>query len=223
MIFGVAKTVVPAISLVANKVLRPTCIAASSSSMLRLPSMTTILTPPVSLFLRGGGQSTLDLTRVSMRLDGFNSYAIIAALLLNATLKLYCMTPKQIESGGNISKEKVASILFLLFAGTSLLCTAYSTLVFSLLSLYSKTALGLGQDAAFLEFFAATAVVRKRAFHSLLAALLSFKLCFTASLFIHYDGKMRWWLVSIATIVGILSWMHWQSVISIAGDLLFRR
>jgi hypothetical protein len=209
MLFGVAKTVVPAISLVANKVLRPTCIAAACS--------------PVSLFLRGGGQSTLDLTRVSMRLDGFNSYAIIAALLLNATLKLYCMTPKQIESGGNISTGKVATILFVLFAGSSLICNAYSALVFSLLSLYSKTALGLGQDAAFLEFFAATSVVRRRAFHSLLAALLSFKLCFTTSLYIHYNGKIRWWLVSIATIVGILSWMHWQSVISIAGDLLFRR
>lgn len=211
------------VTLVANNVQRPAFTTTTSSSS--LSSTTSNLVPLVSNFL-GGLQtdSTIDMARVNMRLESFNSYAIITALLLNATLRLYCMTPKIIDNDGKSSrKDNIALILFVLFAGTSLLCNAYSSLAFSLLSLYSKTALGMGRDRSFLEFFDATTIVRKRAFHSFLVALLSFKLCFATSLYINYDGNIRWWLIGISTGVGILSWFHWQTIIATAGNLLFRR
>jgi hypothetical protein len=177
---------------------------------------------PAQLLLRGGQAATVDLARTSIRLESLNSYAIITALLLNATLKLYTMTPKQTDSSHH-KLENIARVIFVLSAGLSMICGAYTTVVFSLLGLYSKTALGLGRDQAFLQFVAATAQGRQRGFNSFLTALLSFEVCFVASLLLNYDGKIRWWLLSLSSIVAILSWSHWQSIIAIAGNLLFRR
>jgi hypothetical protein len=81
----------------------------------------------------------------------------------------------------------------------------------------------MGQDASFLKFYAATAMVRKRAFDSFLIALLSFEICFALSLLLNYDGKTKWWSVSIATIVAIWSWTHWHKIMDIAGTLLFQQ
>jgi hypothetical protein len=175
----------------------------------------------------------LDLARTTIRLESINSYSIVAALLLQATLKLYSDTPKDLiednddkdedEDGNKYNKrDNLVKILFVTSAGLSIICGAYTTVVFSLLGLYSKSALGMGLDDSFLRFYAATAIVRKRAFDSFLMALMSFEFCFALSLLLNYDGKTKWWSVSIATILAIWSWRHWQEIIDIAGTLLFR-
>jgi hypothetical protein len=217
--------VVPTLSLVANKLLGPSSPVSNipnsiSNTLTEMVSST--VAHPAQLFLRGGQATTVDLARTSIRLDSINSYAIITALLLNATLRLYSMTPKQMDSNHH-NLENIARLLFVLSAGLSMICGTYTTVVFSLLGLYSKTALGMGQDQAFLQFFAATDQIRKRGFDSFLLALLSFEVCFVASLFLNYDGKIRWWLLSLSSIVAIISWSHWQSIVAIAGNLLFRR
>jgi hypothetical protein len=179
-----------------------------SSTLLEMVASTVAHSAQLFL-LRGGQATTVDLARTSIRLESLNSYAIIAALLLNATLKLYTMTPKQTDSSHH-KLENIARLIFVLSAGLSMICGAYTTVVFSLLGLYSKTALGLGRDQVFLQFFAATAQVRQQGFNSFLTALLSFEVCFVASLLLNYDAKIRWWLLSLSSIVAILSWSHWQ-------------
>jgi hypothetical protein len=217
---GLLRSMVPILpSLVANKIvpiLTSTAAGSTSALATSLPEVAHSSTP---ILLRGG-QVTVDLARTQLRLDSLNSYAIITALLMSAALNLYSSTPKHIEGGGR-SKENIATKIFVISAGLSIICGAYTTVVFSLLSLYSKTALGLGQDARFLEFFAATTISRRRAFHSFLMALLSFEVCFVASLFLNYNGKVRWSVLVLATAAAILSWCHWQTVINIAGKLLF--
>jgi hypothetical protein len=145
--------------------------------------------------------------------------SISLALLMNAALRLYGSTPKRLE------KDKIENsfkILFVLSVGISIICGAYSTVCFSLLGLYSKTALGQGLDASFLEFYAATADVRDRAFRCFIIALLSFEVCFVSSLFLNYDGKLRWWVSGLAAAASLISWLHWQNIIAIAGELLFK-
>ena len=213
----VAKAVaVPAVSFLAQKLL----IAGSSS--VALPSAVAVVAPEVAaLALRGGGSpQVLDLTRVRIRLEGLQAYGVVTTLLMNAALRLYSGTPKKLQDGEQAAN--VAKILFAISMGCSVLAGAYSTVVFALLGLYSKSALGLGKDEAFLEFFAETASIRDMGFHAFVIALISFKASFVLSLFLNYgEGKMRWWASGIAAIVSVLSYYHWSSIMTIAGRLLF--
>jgi hypothetical protein len=78
----------------------------------------------------------LDLAR-TIRLESINSYSIVAALLLQATLRLYSDTPKDLiedeeeEDGNNKSsknnhkRDNLVKILFVTSAGLSIICGAY--------------------------------------------------------------------------------------------------
>jgi hypothetical protein len=214
----------PAVSFLARQIMTAFPLAATTSFVAsKSPSMISQAAPAVSALAVRGGEAALqgfDLGRTQIRLQSISSYGVIAALVLNAALRLYSATPKRLEKGQNI--ENKAKMVFVLSVGLSIICGTYTTVVFSLLSLYSKSALGLGKDAAFLEFFEATTHIRQRAFNSFLIALLSFEVCFVSSLFLNYDGKTRWWAVGFASSGAIISWLQWQNIMSIAGNLLFK-
>jgi hypothetical protein len=216
----------PAVSFLAKQIMTASPLAATTSvAASKLPAMISQAAPALSsaLVVRGGEAALqgFDLGRTQIRLESISSYGVITALLLNAALQLYSSTPKRLEKGQ--SMENYTKIVFVLSVGLSIICGTYTTVVFSLMGLYSKTALGLGKDAAFLEFFEATIHIRQRAFHSFLIALLSFEVCFVSSLFLNYDGKVRWWTVGVASLGAIISWLQWQSIMSIAGNLLFQK
>jgi hypothetical protein len=214
---------VPVLANISNKAMMG---SMALRTMIPTASLSSTSTRMVLISLRGGQAAAeevsvlgLDLARTTMRLDSINTYSIITALLLQAALRLYADTPKDIEEC-KTRREKWATIVFVISAGVSIICGAYTCVVFSLVGLYSKSALGMGLDGRFLEFFAATAMVRKRAFDSFLVCLLSFEFCFTISLLLNYDGNIRWWACGIATLAAIFSVMHWQSIITLAGRLL---
>ena len=213
----------PTVSFLAKQIMTASPLAATASiAASKLPSMISQAAPTISSLAVRGGEAALqgfDLGRTQIRLQSISSYGVITALLLNAALRLYSSTPKRLEKGQKM--ENYAKIVFVISVGLSIICGTYTTVVFSLLSLYSKSALGLGKDAAFLEFFAATARIRQRAFNSFLISLLSFEVCFISSLFLNYDGKVRWWAVGVASVGAITSFLHWQNIMSIAGNLLF--
>ena len=218
---GASRIISPLVSS-ATKVLKESPVVSfASTASPELSKMVSEASKSLPLLALRGGEALaeFDLTRVRIRLESINSYGVVTALLLNAALRLYAATPKRLEE--NKPVENAAKILFVISVGLSIICGAYTTVVFSLLGLYSKSALGMGLDASFLEFFAATAMVRKRAFDTFITALLSFELCFITSLFLNYDGKVRWWAAGVASLAALLSWWHWQSIIHIAGNLLF--
>lgn len=93
---------------------------------------------------------------------------------------------------------------------TSILSGAYTTVIFTLLPLYSKTALGRGYDAQFWQFWAATAGLRETGFLAFLACLIvSFEMAFGLSLFIRTTGVRQKVLVGLATVLSILSFTEW--------------
>lgn len=183
---------------------------------------TAISNPLVLVALRGGGlvqEESLNVARAAVRVEGIDTYSILAALLLQAALKLYSTTPKDLESSVD-KKEKFQKFLFIFSSTLSMICGAYTTVIFSLLCLYSKTALGLGKDSAFVDFFTATAAVQKKAFISFLVSLVSFEVCFITSLSLKYEGRLRSLCVIVASIIITLSWIHWQMIVSTASRLL---
>ena len=175
----------------------------------------------VALALRGGqGEPLFDLTRVRIRLEGLHSYEVVTALFMNAALRLFSSTPKTLKAGEK--SENIAKILFTIAIGCSVIAGAYTTVVFTLLGLYSKSAIGLGKDLAFVAFFDATASIRRSAFVGFILTLISFELSFVLSLFLNYEGRMRWYASGIAAVAALTSWWSWNHIMGIAGQLLFK-
>ena len=213
-----------------------TSVAASSSSSAAVGHVVPWLAlraGAVVAAAAGGGSNVFDLTRVRIRLEGLQSYGVVTALLMNAVLRLYSMTPRQLKPG-DTRINNVTKAVFTVFCIISVLCGAYTTVVFSLLGLYSKSAIGMGHDQAFLDFLKATASFRKLAFDAFLTCLLSFKITFVLALFItttpkdttvDKDGHKfqygRWVFTSIGLAGSVVSFWHWKIIMQIAKVLLF--
>lgn len=208
----------PAVSLLAQKAV---LMAGGSSVMSNLPLQAVASMAP-ALLARGGGAADVpfDLTHVKIRLEGFHAYGVVTTLMLNASLRLFSATPRAKE--GLINGETInnaAKILFTALIVSSVISGLYTTVVFSLIGMYSKTALGLNKSV--FDFFAATQGIRDNAFHAFIISLISFNSSFILSLFLNYKGEMRWWVAAVAAALSLISWWQWNSIIHIASQLIF--
>jgi len=192
------------------------------------PSMSSLAIPVALSVARGGaelfaGSKALDIGRVRMRLEGLQAYATLCALLTNGCLRLYSSVkvPKSEAMEGTNESTRIALDVFLLSIIVSVLFGSYTTVVFGLLALYSKTALGRGYDQQFLAFWAATAELRESGFHSFLYSLVSFELAFILSLFLRFQGRRRKMLVLVACIISGVSLRRWSSIMHLAETFLF--
>ena len=186
--------------------------------------------------IRGGGaaaaaaDAAFDLTRARIRLEGLSAYGVTCALLMNAALRVFGSTPKTIqelpEKEGperrRVRAENIATVVFSASTCLSILCGLYTTIVFSMLALYSKTALGMGIDANYLKFFEMTASIRKSGFDMYVLSLLSFNGSFAMSLFLHYKGPMRMGLSGLAFVFTLFSWVNISRIMGLASVLLFQ-
>ena len=175
--------------------------------------------------LRGGEffvkpkQQVLDISRVRMRLEGLQAYGTLCALLANGCLRLYSAVSER-DARDNAHKQ-VALNLFLVAVVVSILSGSYTTVVFTLLPLYCKTALGRGYDEAFLQFWAATAALRETGLEAFLVSLVSFEIAFCLSLYLRTTGRRQVLLVALAAVLCILSFGEWISVMRLAARYLF--
>ena len=163
------------------------------------------------------------IDRAKIRLEGLSSYAVIAVLLMNSALRLYTAIPKKITSKDSKDYNKIENIAtwaFSFFSVLSIVTGTNTAIIYSLLNLYSKTALGMGKDAAFIEFFASTADLRTCGFQSMVVSLISFQVSIVFSVFLYFKDKSRYILTFSSGIASFLSIMIWNAVIQ-KGSILF--
>lgn len=194
----------------------------------------------------------LDLTRVQMRLDGLQVYATLAALLTNACLELYTnlKEPKEEADDDDVSEgvtegeseeknqrklarqkrlrvQNWAVDIFYLCTVVSVLSGSYTTIVFGLFSILSKTALGRGLDASFIKFWSESAGIRNSGLESFLVALVSFEVAFLLSLMMKFatsnqrQRRRQILLVGIGTTILLISMKRWIKLLYLASKLLF--
>ncbi len=112
--------------------------------------------------------------RCTVRLDGIEVYAVVSALTVASSIA--CLdTYGDLASGSNVG------ILIFMFDTTftlsnivGILTGLHATLVFSMVTMYGRTAIGLGRDLAFRDFFRQTGQQRYKAFKTFLISLYSF-------------------------------------------------
>mmetsp|Transcript_22804 Transcript_22804/g.31858 ORF Transcript_22804/g.31858 Transcript_22804/m.31858 type:complete len:156 (-) Transcript_22804:48-515(-) len=107
---------------------------------------------------------------------------------MNAGLRLYSSTPFT----GKTMVEKVAGAIFMVLVGISVLCGAYTTIVFALVDVYSKIALSYGLTENYENFILATSKVRQMGYKNFLVCLESFAVSFGISLTMKTPKWARW-------------------------------
>lgn len=209
----------PVVSLLAQKAL--TVVGGSFSAASNLPTQVAFLAP--TLLVRGGSgpaEAPFDLTRARIRLEGLHSYGVVTTLMLNASLRLFSSTPRAKEGmAKGEAIDNAAKLLFTALIASSVISGLYTTVVFSLIGMYSKTAIGLNKDVT--AFFQATQGIRDNAFHAFIVSLLSFNSSFILSLFLNYKGTVRWWVAGAASALSLISWWQWNCIMHIASQLIF--
>lgn len=136
-----------------------------------------------------------EVARTRIRLEGYSSYSVVAALVLNAALRLLTSTDLDLNKLAPIGKiapsDRLLQCLFLASISVCVLGGSYVCLVFALCATYAKTALGYGLDAQCMAFLAATSRFRVSAFYSFVAMLAAFIVTFPLSIFFKIVRRVR--------------------------------
>ena len=126
-----------------------------------------------SLLVRGGGDDASpipNMERTLIHIDAVNTYPVIAAFLMSIVIDVGFETPKEIKAfPRDCSKRMKAEVLvhnfvtiaYSILSTLTLMAFTYSIIVFTIIIIYSKNALGEGHDDAFLAFFTATSTHRE--------------------------------------------------------------
>ena len=154
----------------------------------------------------------MDINRVRIRLEGLSQYASVTALLLNAALRL--PTPGKLDGR---KYENVLKVTYAVSLTATILAAMYTVMIFSMLSLYAKTFLGMGMDEEYLEFFKKTTGIRESAFISFLFTVLSFFATFILSLSFQYEGRLRYWLSTASFVFVAFGLQHFYDIMRFAS------
>jgi hypothetical protein len=139
---------------------------------------------------------------------------------MNTSLRLWSLVAQPANDAPTITQR--AFDLFLVCVIISVLFGSYTTIVFTMISLYSKQALGRGLDSRFLAFYEATHALRDSGFRAFLYSLVSFQWAFVLSLFWKLRGHPRQkWTVGAAFAISCTAGWRWLTVMKLASDLIY--
>lgn len=126
----------------------------------------------------------LDFDRAALRVEAFGAYAIIAALVMSTAVGVLNEYDADANSfkGGRKSVTYWLAVIGAISLGVSVLSGAMTTLIFALIELYLKTALGMGKDAAYLAYLSKTGPHRRAAFSTFLGCIVTFSVGFIIDL-----------------------------------------
>ena len=116
----------------------------------------------------------------------------------------------------------------IIFAVSLSLCISlcmYTTTVFTLITIYARTALGMGLQSEAASFFERCQYYRKTGFHSFLGAIFTFKLGVVLSIILRYDmqDRFRWVVAMPALVVVLIGSHHALKMMRLASSLLYSK
>lgn len=123
------------------------------------------------------GEPDDSFERSTVRLDGIEVYAVVSALTVASSIACLDAFGDFYGRTKGASSMTFASFLnhaFIASNAVGILTGLHATLIFSLVTMYGRTAVGLGRDVAFQSFFAHTGLQRYRGFQTFLWSLYAF-------------------------------------------------
>jgi hypothetical protein len=196
----------------------------AGQSLLPLNLATTLLQ------VRGGqvAENLLDLSRESYCINQLATYGTLTALVMNSALRLWTSTKFPKEQHSFIPNSFTISTALCVTAG------AFTAILFQLLVIYSKSALGMSNDAGYASFKMATALYRKWGFRCFLTELTTFVYSFMISLYNklwveaqahpetpHLSKRVATYIMAGSIILALLGSYHIKNVLNLATKFIF--
>lgn len=165
-----------------------------------------------------------NLERANMRITGMETYAIVAAVLLQVILGIYGSISEPQADDPRIKYPLLQRIVFeaqMVLLMVAVLCSTYTMVMFLLIKIYTVTALGMHHDVAYEVFTLSTARFRSHAFWALITSIITFLMAFALNLYTKVKGN-RGIALSAVTLafVGLLL-REGASVLLAADDHIF--
>lgn len=113
--------------------------------------------------------SDKQLTRISLRLDGMDSYSVLGALIAGFSLQLVSSVNMTDFDGHRFPLFPSA---FVLFGTLTTVSALYATIIFALCSLHGKAGIGMNNDDGYLAYITKTARYRESAFVALISCFV---------------------------------------------------
>jgi len=161
-----------------------------------------------------------NLDRAGLRLSGQDTYALVAAVLLQVLVGLYGATSQPEDNTSSMHKRLFEIQMLLLMI--SINCGTYTMVTFLLNKIYSSTALGMYKDVDYAVFFNETARHRVHAFWSLITCMITFMLSFSLNVMQRMKGKRGIVAAVLAVSVGSIMVYDWTSIMLLADKLIFK-
>jgi len=125
-------------------------------------------------------EEAITIDRAAIRLDGIEVYAMVSALTIATSVSLFDLHRGEklnwlddlFQNGEYVSL--ITGVCVLCASVSTILLGLHATLIFSLMTMYGRTAVGLGNDDGYSEFFQKTAHIRYGSFRSFHWSLYSF-------------------------------------------------
>jgi len=166
-----------------------------------------------------------NLDRASLRITGMDTYALVAAVLLQVITGLYGSVPEPEEEDPRIKYPMAQRVMYeaqMFLSGVSVVCSTYTMVMFLLCKIYTVMALGMYKDVSYDLFQQATARFRLRAFWSLIIAMHSFLVSFAMNLFTRIKGK-RGIFFCVLTMAGIIPVIYdWKIIYQVAEKYVYK-
>jgi hypothetical protein len=171
--------------------------------------------------IRGGAASddVIDLVRAEIRLQSLDEYAVVTSIVLGAVMDVYLSCDSR---GGERTKgDRLASLIHAIASTVSFMSGMYAILLFSLIGLYAKDALGTGQDAKYLILLEKTSSLRYNGFQAFVLCLVTFEFALVANVFLTFRGPCRWIYSSICALSTVFCLGKFQEIITLATTHIF--
>ncbi|KAL3930245.1 MAG: hypothetical protein SGBAC_011844 [Bacillariaceae sp.] len=173
--------------------------------------------------LRGGAAAkvVLDMAMENQHLAVMSSYGVLTVLILNCALRLYTST--KFKRNPTEKNDWVLPNLFSFCAGLCVITGAFTGVMFQLLGIYHKSALGMGNHAAYVAFKQATEGFLQLGFRTFLTCLGSFVATFLISFRNMADEDERFGnkIFSLMAVLTLLGGLVLKKVLNLATVHIF--
>jgi len=178
---------------------------------------------PVMWKERWIGPANLD--RAMLKITGMDTYALVAAVLLQVIIGLYTSVPEPSADDPHIKYPRLQRIVFetqMALLMIAVMCSTYTMVTFLLCKIYTVLALGMYYDVSYDLFFQGTRRLRVSAFWSLIWSMNTFLLAFALNLYTRIKGN-RGLLLAFAGMLALLPVARdWMEILSMANQYVYQ-
>lgn len=178
-----------------------------------------------------GGELLTDgvnLERAGLRVESMQTYGIVSSIVMGSSIGLLDLAisfkhPNDDNDADEMvsTMKSTAASLFVVIQFLSLLCSAYTTVIFTLMALYYSTSLGMGADECYQAFDTETKAMRIRAFIAFVASIVLLMSSFAICIYLFFDGIKGLVMTAIYAILVSLAVYDFSRVIKSAGRYIF--